>query len=119
MQNLPPVPEIEPHELASQLQSSEDFVLLDVRESWELALAHLEDQRLVHLPLSQLAHQRLAAFPEDLQDRQQGIVVVCHHGVRSAQVTAWMLEQGWQRVTSLKGGLNAYARRVDPSIGLY
>lgn len=120
MIQLPSIPEIDPLELARRLQNRADaFVLLDVREAWELALARLDDLRLVHLPLSQLARQRLAAFPEDLQDRQQEIVVVCHHGVRSLQVTAWMLEHGWQRVSSLAGGLDAYARKVDPSVGLY
>lgn len=119
MNQLPSIPGIDVRELARKLQSDAGFVLLDVREAWELALARLEDPRLVHLPLSQLARQRLAAFPDDLQDRQQEIVVVCHHGVRSAQVTIWMLAQGWQRVSSLAGGLDAYARHVDPSIGLY
>ena len=73
----------------------------------------------MHLPLSRLARQWTAAFPQELQEREQEIVVVCHHGVRSAQVTAWMLEQGWRRVYSLAGGLDAYARSVDPSTGLY
>ena len=119
MYRPPAVPELDPQELARKLRSAEDFVLLDVREAWELALTHLDDPRLVHLPLSRLARQRNAAFPQDLLEPDREIVVICHHGVRSAQVTAWMLEQGWRRVSSLAGGLDAYARSVDPSTGLY
>jgi predicted sulfurtransferase len=44
---------------------------------------------------------------------------MCHHGVRSADVTGWMRQQGWQNVTSLAGGIAAYAEQVDPSVGVY
>jgi rhodanese-related sulfurtransferase len=52
-------------------------------------------------------------------DKEATVVVFCHHGIRSAQVAAWLLDQGWQSVYNLAGGIDAYARQVDPSIGFY
>ncbi len=95
------------------------LVLLDVRENWEAALVHLTDDRVVYLPLSILSRQGLAALPETVCNRDIEIVVVCHHGMRSAQVTGWLLQQGWKNVCSLDGGLDAYARLVDAKIGMY
>ena len=47
------------------------------------------------------------------------LVVFCHVGQRSAQVTFWLQDLGWQKVASLAGGIDAYARQVDPEIGFY
>ncbi|MFN2127787.1 MAG: rhodanese-like domain-containing protein [Anaerolineales bacterium] len=46
-------------------------------------------------------------------------MVICHHGVRSAQLTAWLRSQGWDNIYSMDGGLAAFAREIDPSIGTY
>jgi len=69
--------------------------------------------------MSLVAREREAAFPEALRDPQREIVVMCHTGVRSADVTNWMLEQGWKNVHSLAGGIAAYASLIDPKIGRY
>ena len=53
------------------------------------------------------------------QIKLRPLVVICHHGNRSAQVTAWLLDLGWESVYNLSGGIDAYARQVDPAIGLY
>jgi rhodanese-related sulfurtransferase len=92
---------------------------LDVREAWELEHARLTGEQVVHAPMSQLARRGVFALPEEVKDRQREIVVVCHHGVRSAEVTAWLLRSGWQQVRSMVGGVDAYAAQVDPSIGKY
>lgn len=106
-------------EIARKIANREDFFVLDVRETWELALAQLKNGRVIHAPMSQLSRQGVHALPEEVMDKEQEIVVICHHGVRSAEVTAWLLRQGWQKVYSMAGGVDAYAAQVDPSIGKY
>lgn len=113
------VPEINVKDLAKKLEQGERFTLLDVREEWELRLARIDDERLLVLPMSVLARQLKDAFPEPLRDPDAPMVVMCHHGIRSAQVTAWMLQNGWQNVFSLAGGIADYAARVDASVGVY
>ncbi|GAB4487449.1 MAG: rhodanese-like domain-containing protein [Anaerolineales bacterium] len=113
------VPEISVQELAKKLEQGERFTLLDVREEWEVRLAAICDERVVLIPMSVLARQLQDAFPEPLRDRNAPMVVMCHHGVRSANVTAWMLQNGWKNVTSLAGGIDAYARQVDSLVGMY
>jgi rhodanese-related sulfurtransferase len=112
-------PEIDPGDFARKIEANQDFVVLDVREAWELARASLKDPRLLYAPLSQLAHLGQAGLPEPVQDKSVPVVVICHHGVRSAEVAAWLLAQGWREVHSLAGGLEAYAVQVDASIGRY
>ncbi len=105
--------------LNQKIQAGEQFTILDVREPWELKLAQITDSRLVHLPMSQISQQLNEAFPETLRDQQTEIVVMCHHGVRSANVAIWMTQNGWKNVSSLAGGIAAYAEEIDPSIGEY
>ncbi len=107
-------PEISVQDLEGMLKSEEDFVLLDVREPWELARASWDDNRLRLAPMSQLAQRGIEKMPEDVP-----VVVVCHLGVRSYQVTNWLLSQGWKNVVSLRGGIEAYASQVDSAVGRY
>jgi rhodanese-related sulfurtransferase len=113
------IPEITVQDLAAKIKNGEKFVILDVREIWETNLARIDDERTVLLPMSQIARERKDAFPPALRDPQAEIVVMCHHGIRSADVTGWMRQQGWQKVVSLAGGIAAYADQVDPSVGIY
>jgi len=112
------IPEITVTELAAKRAGGESFILLDVREPVELAYANLGPD-VWHVPLSQLAYLQLAALPMAAQDQTVEIVVMCHHGTRSAQVTAWLRQQGWQNVWNLRGGIDAYAREVDAAVGFY
>jgi rhodanese-related sulfurtransferase len=114
------IPEISPQELSAKLESDADFTLLDVRETWELDHARLEDPRLVVLPLSRLARERTSSLPEAIAANLEAeVVVMCHQGVRSADVAGWLIQQGWKNVRSLRGGIAAYATQVDPSVGWY
>jgi rhodanese-related sulfurtransferase len=114
-----PVPEIDVHVLHGKLQSPDAFILLDVREMNELALVRLHDPRLIILPLSVISREREAALPEPIKDRAAEIYVICHHGVRSADVTRWLRKQGWSNVHSVRGGIDAYAAQIDRSVGFY
>ena len=117
--NYSTVPEIDVHELARKLGSAETFILLDVREASELDYAMIVDDRLKVVPMSRMAQLGVGAFPEEIQKRDTEILVMCHHGVRSAQVTQWMLAQGWKNVFSVRGGIDDYAKRIDASVGKY
>lgn len=113
------LPSVTPQELVEWLKARPELVLLDVREPYEFPRARLNDARVAHAPLSELARKYLEALPAAARDKDATLVVFCHHGMRSAQVTAWLLDQGWQSVYNLTGGIDAYARQVDPSIGFY
>ena len=113
------VPEVDVHELARKLQSDESFILLDVREAWELDQAMIVDSRLKVTPMSRLAQLGEDAFSEEIRQKDAEILVMCHHGVRSAQVAEWLLAQGWTKVVSVRGGIAEYAQKVDSSVGRY
>jgi rhodanese-related sulfurtransferase len=117
--NQSEVPEIDVHELARKLGSDESFVLLDVREAWELDHAMIVDDRLKVVPTSRLAQLGVEALSDEVQQKEAEILVMCHHGVRSAQVTQWLLQRGWTNVVSVRGGIAAYAQEVDGSVGRY
>ena len=87
-------------------------VILDVRERWETDIGHIKDSHL--RPLSALNQQVINEVA-----KTSCIVVVCHHGIRSAMVTEWLINQGYTDVFNLEGGINAWSLRVDQSIELY
>ena len=113
------IPEITASDLSEKLKSRDQFVLLDVREPVELDYAKITDNRLLVTPMSRLANEGLNALPDNVKDQEAVIYVLCHHGSRSGQVTAWLAQQGWKNVFSVQGGIDAYARRIDQSIGFY
>ena len=112
-------PEITVTDLAAKLESDEKFILLDVREPVELEYAKIEDDRLELAPVSQLSEEGPDALPEAAKAQDATIYVICHHGNRSMQVTAWLSQQGWTNIFNVKGGIDAYARIVDSSVGVY
>ena len=89
--------------------------LLDVREPWEVDVAavRLADIPTRHIPLSQIP-ERLAEL-----DPSQPIVCICHHGVRSRQVVAFLERQGFESVYNLAGGIDAWSALVDPTVPRY
>ncbi len=104
--------EINPEEVKSKLDQREPFLLIDVREPWEFETAKISGATL--MPMGDVptrAHQEL--------DPDQHIVVMCHHGVRSLNVTAWLRQQGFEKVQSMRGGIDAWSRRVDATVPLY
>ncbi len=113
------IAEVSVEQLAEKLKTPDQFIVLDVREPWELALAKITDDRLVVGPMSGLANQGLEALPEPALQKDAEIYVLCHHGVRSADVTGWLASQGWTNVFSVAGGIDEYARRIDRSVGMY
>jgi len=113
------LPEITVTELSEKLKSDEEFILLDVREPQELDLAEVSDRRLEVTPMSRLAREGTQALSDSAKSQDATIYVMCHHGNRSAQVTAWLAQQGWKNVFNVRGGIDAYAREIDNSVGFY
>jgi rhodanese-related sulfurtransferase len=90
-------------------------MLLDVREPWEFALApiHVGGLRTVHIPMGEVTG-RLAEL-----DASQPVVCICHHGMRSAQVVAFLERQGFDSAYNLAGGCEAWSQQVDASVARY
>ena len=113
------IPEITVNELSEKLKSEDTFILLDVRELQELDYAKLADSRLEVTPMSRMAREGTNALSESAKSQDSTIYVMCHHGNRSAQVTAWLVQQGWKNVFNVHGGIDEYARQIDHSVGFY
>ena len=90
-------------------------LLLDVREAWEVALAviRIDGAQWLDIPMNELP-ARLSAL-----DLAQPIVCICHHGVRSAQVVAFLDRHGFESVYNLAGGIDAWSTRVDANVARY
>jgi len=92
-------------------QSGDKPVLLDVREGWELNICALPDA--LHIPMGQIP-----ARVEEL-DPEQELVVICHHGVRSRRVAHFLASRGFYKLYNLQGGVDAWAREIDPAMHTY
>ena len=86
-------------------------VLLDVREPWEYDTVNLPNSVL--LPMQQIGGIK-SHFPED-----QELIIICHHGVRSMHVARYLESVGFSRIINLKGGIDRWARDLDPEMPLY
>jgi rhodanese-related sulfurtransferase len=104
--------EISVAELKAMRDSGKELTVLDVREPWEFQAAHLGGSK--HMPMGEVPGR----FQQEL-DPDDHIVVVCHHGVRSMNVTAWLRQQGFEKAQSLRGGIDRWSREIDPSVPLY
>lgn len=103
--------EISPSEAAA-LVNQGAARLVDVRELWEFETARVENSLLI--PMGEVpvrAHQEL--------DPDERLVVLCHHGVRSMNVTVWLRNQGFEQTQSVRGGIDAWWAEVDPQVGRY
>lgn len=105
------VPSLSVEQLQEKLTNHEKICLLDVRQDWEYDLCSLPAS--LHIPLTEL-EDRLGEIPTSYP-----VVVICHHGVRSQQAGGTLIKAGFKTVFSLAGGLDAWARQIDPTIGVY
>jgi rhodanese-related sulfurtransferase len=103
--------EVSPTETANLMRENK-IRLIDVREPWEFETAHITGSVL--MPMGDVparAHQEL--------DPDEHLVVLCHHGMRSMNVTVWLRNQGFEKVQSLRGGIDAWTDEVDPAVSRY
>ncbi len=104
--------EISSGQVKSLQKRGETFTLLDVREPWEWEVSRLEGAK--QIPMGDIptrAHQEL--------DPDDHIIVMCHHGMRSLSVANWLRQQGFEKAQSMRGGIDGWARTVDPKVPLY
>jgi rhodanese-related sulfurtransferase len=103
--------EINPQELRQRQERNEELFLLDVREPWERQTAWIEPSR--HIPMADIPSSLCDLDPE------KHIVVYCHHGVRSLNVTDWLRKQGYEKVQSMSGGIDRWSVQIDPQVPRY
>ncbi|MDA8390075.1 MAG: rhodanese-like domain-containing protein [Gammaproteobacteria bacterium] len=103
--------EIDPKDLQARLLAGDKIVLLDVREPWERNLCALPDS--LHAPMQQVP------MAMNSLDPHAEVVVYCHSGVRSFHVGRFLEHNGFAKVVNLRGGIDAWAREVDPGMPRY
>jgi rhodanese-related sulfurtransferase len=97
---------------AAQLLREKKTRFIDVREPWEVSTAAIEGSLL--MPMGEVpsrAHQEL--------DPEEHLVVFCHLGQRSMNVTVWLRNQGFEAVQSMRGGIDAWSVEIDSKIARY
>lgn len=105
------ISQVTPVEVARRRAAGESFLILDVREEVELAQASLPD--VVWLPMSELS-LRIGELDPSVET-----IVLCHHGIRSMRVACLLVEEGFEQVSNLRGGIAAWSRDVDSQIPVY
>ena len=108
--------EIDVERLAMLLAESDPSLqLVDVRERNEVAIAKIEGFAVY--PLSEFEQWSDRILTE--LEPEAETVVMCHHGMRSAQLCQWLSTRGFSNVHNLRGGIDAYSRLVDSTINRY
>jgi len=112
MQELPV--EVTPAEVRARRDAGDAVRLIDVREPFEHALTHIEGAELIPMGSVPTRLQQLHAA-----SREATLIVFCHHGVRSLDVTYWLREQGVAACQSMTGGIDRWSTEVDSSVPRY
>ena len=102
---------ITPAELARRIAAGDELVLLDVRELGERGICRIADS--LHIPMGDIGRRASEL------DSEAEIVCICHHGVRSANVAAALTSMGFEHTLNLTGGIDRWAREVDPAMARY
>ena len=103
--------QLTPQQVQDGLQKQPAPLLLDVREEDEVRLCALPGSLHIPMNLIPLRHNEL---PNDIP-----IIVYCHHGIRSLNVARYLAHVGFENVANLQGGIDAWARQIDPSLPRY
>jgi rhodanese-related sulfurtransferase len=108
----PLLEEVDAPTLAEAMAGQDSPLLVDVRTDPERAVAAIEPS--LHIGLDRFLERAPAEIP-----KERDVVVYCHVGGRSAQAAVWMKANGWPRVRSLAGGIDAWSEQVDPEVPRY
>jgi rhodanese-related sulfurtransferase len=103
--------EIDPAHAKKLMDNDPNVVLLDVRELIELQICRIENS--IHIPMGEIPHNI------DQLPKEKHILAMCHHGLRSMNVTRFLRAQGFKAVSNIKGGVDAWAKQVDPTLQKY
>lgn len=104
--------EITVHELKRMKDQGEEFLLLDVREPFEYEISNIDGMLI---PLDQLADR----INELAGHEDKEVVIMCRSGGRSARACEILSRNGFRQVKNLKGGVNDWARQIDPTLPVY
>ena len=96
------------------MQRGEKLELVDVREPEEFAAARIEGFQLMPMQTVPAELQRLEAMADEAD-----LAILCHHGVRSLNVTAWLRQRGIENCYSVAGGIDRWSTEVDPTVPRY
>ena len=86
-------------------------MLLDIRTSWEREQACFPESK--NIPFDQLPAWA------DQAPKDQKVVVLCHHGIRSAHACLILEAMGFKDASNLQGGIEAWASEIDPEMKRY
>ena len=115
------IPQIRPAAFAQWLKSLDGIMplVLDVREPWEVSTASVKP--LADAPAFDVLLMPMQSIPQRLTELPQDrpIVCLCHHGIRSQQVAAFLLNRDFEQVANLSGGIDAWSRELDASVAAY
>jgi rhodanese-related sulfurtransferase len=106
--------ELTPRELQARLEAGDRMVIIDVREPEELALSRLEGAVPIPMQSVPAELQKLEALSDE-----SDLAVLCHHGVRSLNVVAWLRQHGIENCFSVTGGIDRWSVEIDPSVPRY
>ncbi len=103
--------EVDPEDMANRRAEGE-LVLVDIREPREREIVSLDDDYWI--PMNELPNG-----VETFEELDEDIVLYCHHGARSLRMTRFLRDEGLEKVFSLSGGIDAWARRIEPGMARY
>lgn len=103
--------EISATQLKSLLDDGEKPTLLDVREAWECGICSIDGA--IVIPMNDIPSR------QNELDKEASIVTICHHGMRSQNVAFFLEQNGFNHITNLVGGMDAWARAVDSDMATY
>lgn len=98
-------------ELNQALQNKQAYTLLDIRQPEEIEICQIDNS--LHIPMADIPNKK------DELNEDDAIVVICHHGMRSAQVAMFLDQSGFSNITNLTGGIDAWATEVDTTMQRY
>jgi rhodanese-related sulfurtransferase len=111
---MPAPLELSPQEVQSRLSRGDRLVFIDVREPEEFAVTRIDGAELVPMQSLPAEIQRLKRLADDA-----GLVILCHHGMRSLQIASWLRQQDIENCSSLAGGIDRWSREIDPTVPRY
>ena len=106
-----PATQINVAKLRDLILSGVDLELIDVHEPWEFEICNIPKSRSI--PLSEL-HERADELATD-----KTTILICHHGSRSYRATSWLRQSGFEKALNLSGGVDAWAREIEPNMARY
>jgi len=104
--------EITPLEVKRRLDAGEKLRLVDVRETSEFQVAHIEGSELIPM-------RTVPQSLESLEQEESPLIVFCHHGGRSMQVVTWLRKQGIETCSSMAGGIDRWSLEIDATVPRY